>query len=53
MEAEFIGECEARAERSAPDRYPASPFPVFEPRPRELSTNWHETMASATRLSPT
>src|ERR1700690_4361024 len=35
--------------------YPASPFPVssFDARPRELSINWHETVASATRLSPT
>src|SRR5579862_1700410 len=24
-----------------------------DPRPRALSTNWHETMASATRVSPT
>src|SRR5579872_1461369 len=30
----------------------SGPLPL-QPRPRELSTSWHETIASATRLSPT
>ena len=33
--------------------YPALPFPLSAPRPRELSTSWQETIASATRFSPT
>src|SRR5262249_42227249 len=28
-------------------------YPLADPFPRELSINWHDTPASATRLSPT